>query len=136
MQKERHIACINSKNTISIEEKQWLPLVAQKSHFASIVIKHNYRPLSSCIFSSSWVIGTWTPRLPLTLYILERIIKNSFLIVLVSLSLFLSKTWTRKLSLTFSLSGKRWALLSNLVVRKNDKSLLKNNFYFFIYINL
>ena len=50
MQKERYIACINSKNTISREEKQELPLVAQKSHFASIAIKHNSKPPSSFLF--------------------------------------------------------------------------------------
>ena len=72
MQKERHITCINSKNTISMEEKQGLPLVAYKSHFVSIAIKHNPRPLFSCVFSSSWITGMRAPRLALTLYIREN----------------------------------------------------------------
>ena len=70
--KKHHITHINSKITISMEENQGLPLAAQKLHFASITIKNNSRPRSSCLFSSSWITGVWAPRLSLTLF-MERI---------------------------------------------------------------
>ena len=101
MQKERHITCISSKNIISMEEKQELHLVAQKSHFASIVIKHNPRPMSSCLFSSSWITDVWEPRLCLTLYIGENNQEHLFDYFGFPL-LFLSKRTTRKLSLFLS----------------------------------
>ena len=125
MQKVHHIICINSKNTISMEEKQGLPLVAQKSHFASITIKYNPRP-QSC---SSWITGGWVPRLFLTLYIRENSQEHLFDYSSFPL-LFLLKKKQLENSLSFSLSGKRWAFLSNLVVRKIWQKAWKNNFIF------
>ena len=48
---------INSKIAISMEEKQELPLVAQKSYFDPIAIKNNSRLCFSCLFSTSWITG-------------------------------------------------------------------------------
>ena len=55
-----------------MDEKQGLPLVAQKSHFASIAIKYNPRLPSSYLFSNFWITSVWAPRLSLTLYIGEN----------------------------------------------------------------
>ena len=65
---------------------------------------------------------------------MQRIIKDSFFIILVSLFFFSQKEQPENF-LSFSLSGKIWAFISKLVVRKMTKSLEKY-FYFSIYTNL
>ena len=65
--------------------------------------------------------------------LLEIIINNTFLIILVPLFLFLSKERIRILS--FSLTGKRWAIFSPILVvrKKNDKKYRKIFYFFYLY---
>ena len=64
---DRHTTYINSK-TISWEEIQGMPLIAENPYFASIVVMINSRSRFSFISSDSWINSVWGPRLPLTLF--------------------------------------------------------------------
>ena len=88
-----------------MEEIQGLPLVAQKSYFASVDAITNPRPRSSCLFSNSLINGLWAPRLPQTPFYGVNNQKRILDYSCYSFSFFLKKK-NKKFSF-FSLSEKR-----------------------------